>query len=319
MFEEAPKLRDFTCHHGDLASIVLPWAQLAHCDIGARPMAEYLAILPKLPNLVKLKIELSFHDSAVPSNETIVVLPRLTKLEIDMIPDPSALLNHLTLPSLADIRHDTRWTDPHSWFDTYSWDLSSVRSLVSRSSCCVTSLALPITLISIDEARVLFSLTPELTRLESNHYSDGNWALFERRKGTNQALLPKLKVLRMDFVRGTHVGPAFMKTIISRWALTPQEKELGAVQLERFIYVVPTRLDQGDLRGHNHRCRFLLALQAQGLDVKVLEINVDGPDDSDEEYLNYEYNYHGSDDDDHSDTDSSSYEDDTDDEHDLFD
>lgn len=282
VFEDAPKLHYLTFRHGEPDCIAVPWAQLARYDMGAQRTATYLSILPKLTNLVEIELKLSLGGIYIPLKGPTVLLPRVAKLEIDMYPNPSSLLDQLTLPSLMEIRHDTDSQDKKLW------DLGSVKSLIIRSGCCITSLALPLTLISITEAKALFNLVPELTRLESNDYSDDSWALFERAKGTNQTLLPKLKVLRMDFVRGRTIGPAFMKTIISRWVLTPQERELGAVQLERFIYLTPTNLDQGDLRGHLHRRQFLTALEAQGLDVKFLEVDCDY--DSDDYDYRYGYN-----------------------------
>ncbi|KAF7966189.1 hypothetical protein HWV62_39716 [Athelia sp. TMB] len=164
-FESAPKLCQVYMKACDLLNGAgLPWAQLTDLEVTCSSVQQSLAILKKVPNVVSYKVTLSaLFDAdpiAVPHEVPPLRLGNLERLEVVGQDSISGFHESLELPALIAYTYE----EPGEG-DT-GWSLSSLSSLIARSSCPITDVHIQSDRAAgKDDVALLFQHTPCLQTL----------------------------------------------------------------------------------------------------------------------------------------------------------
>lgn len=215
IFEIAPKIRDFSCTTGWLYMddhfdyITVPWGQLSRYKGGSHTVHGCLRIMRKLTSLVEFSIEIgnTFGHTFIP---VVAHLPHLTTWELLCHQNLSLLFDSLMLPALNDFTLTT----------SHKWGHRSFISLLSRSSCALTRLAISLHTCITPATMEILGYTPHLTELCITSVEGADRELvalltLSISNTTVLGLVPKLKILTFDVLESA--GEVFADVIHSRW------------------------------------------------------------------------------------------------------
>lgn len=206
VFADAPQLRCIRLKNLGPLDVTLPWAQITACQSRGRSVHDALDLLAVCPRLLEWDLEI-FHGDV--STRGIYCSPELCSLRIGVQALTVIILDHLSLPSLRDLR--VAWTGSVQ-ASTLSLYLVP---LITRSACSLQGLELLFAMDSISDSDLIDCLraVPTVTDLtlhfgRSTSNVTDNVLLHLTHGGARQCLLPNLLHVEFDLHRSpcTSVG-----------------------------------------------------------------------------------------------------------------
>ncbi|KAL1745701.1 hypothetical protein HDZ31DRAFT_81783 [Schizophyllum fasciatum] len=196
MFEVAPRLDTLTLGgHALELGFALPWSQIRSFEANYIDPAHVLRALPRMPELIDLKLGREPPEHAPGAIEGLMITPtHVRTLTLNVVEGqrspghPGDLLEHLTLPALTDLEVECDVEE----------SIESIRRLVERSDCRIEALTLVVTFSCSGNLKGLFGLLPHLRRLtlfDGSSMTDGPLldALVVRPEDPGSVLLPKME------------------------------------------------------------------------------------------------------------------------------
>ncbi|KAJ8076658.1 hypothetical protein AAF712_000294 [Marasmius tenuissimus] len=191
----------YRCYAGWRVRLHFPWQQLNRLAIEDARSQELLPILAMCDNLRQLEITDLNDDPEEGMQGGQQILPNLQLLAISTSDEDalSAVLRHLTVPRLESIKIRGLWSNFYS--EQKVWTLASVRDLLTRSRCPVTSIELERVILLEYDTMSLLDLMPKLRSIKIVEV-----LAFDDRKGR-----PKLFEDRQNYI----VTPSFLQLLSS--------------------------------------------------------------------------------------------------------
>ncbi|KAJ8076657.1 hypothetical protein AAF712_000293 [Marasmius tenuissimus] len=163
-FDSATALRSFSyrSHVGWKMKSHFPWHQLHRLVIQDAYARKLLPILAMCNNLRHLELSDVDDDLEEGTHSGHILLPNLQLLAVSAADEAlfSSALGHLTVPKLESFK--IRGLGGRLNSEEKFWTLASVRDLLTRSRCSITSLELHHVVLSEYDTISLFDATPEL-------------------------------------------------------------------------------------------------------------------------------------------------------------